>query len=269
MNSDSKNLDSIVSKALLFVAIAWLINATLILFFDSTEKSGQFGDTFGAINALFSGLAFVGLIYAILLQRQDIKIQSQELKATVEEFKVQNQTLKKQQFENTFFNMISLYSEVIKNLNIRRSSGAKDIDGRQVLTVMFDNFKRDWRASNGSESIEERYQILHKKQYPGVLGLCFRNLGEIIKFVDTSEINNKNFYVNILKAQLGLHELLLLFYYGFCHEQGISLKPFIEKYNLFDQLPINEVLEEEHLQRYDAKAFDEGINPQPQTNHSA
>ena len=29
------------------------------------EKQGQFGDQFGAVNALFSGLAFAGLIFTI------------------------------------------------------------------------------------------------------------------------------------------------------------------------------------------------------------
>ena len=39
---------------------------------------GTFGDMFGAINALFSGLAFVGVIYAILLQQTQIKDTNKE-----------------------------------------------------------------------------------------------------------------------------------------------------------------------------------------------
>ncbi len=48
---------------------------------------GQFGDLFGAVNALFSGLAFAGLIYAILLQREDLALQRTELELTREELK--------------------------------------------------------------------------------------------------------------------------------------------------------------------------------------
>ena len=33
---------------------------------------GQFGDKFGAANALFSGLAFAGIIITLLLQRRDL-----------------------------------------------------------------------------------------------------------------------------------------------------------------------------------------------------
>ncbi len=46
-----------------------------------TEK-GQFGDMFGVVNALFSGLAFAGVIYAILLQRKELQLQRQELELT-------------------------------------------------------------------------------------------------------------------------------------------------------------------------------------------
>ncbi len=44
--------------------------------------SGQVGDTFGAVNALFSGLAFAGVIYAILLQKQELQLQRRELEET-------------------------------------------------------------------------------------------------------------------------------------------------------------------------------------------
>jgi len=40
---------------------------------------GTFGDMFGAVNALFSGLAFAGVVYAILLQREDLELQKQDL----------------------------------------------------------------------------------------------------------------------------------------------------------------------------------------------
>lgn len=35
---------------------------------DSWTDRGTFGDMFGAVNTLFSGLAFAGVIYAIFLQ---------------------------------------------------------------------------------------------------------------------------------------------------------------------------------------------------------
>ncbi|WP_340121966.1 type II toxin-antitoxin system HicB family antitoxin [Methylobacter svalbardensis] len=55
------------------------------LFFTSWEERGQFGDLFGSVNALFSGLAFVALIYTIHLQRQELSLQRIELKLQREE----------------------------------------------------------------------------------------------------------------------------------------------------------------------------------------
>jgi hypothetical protein len=56
------------------------------------DSRGQFGDMFGAVNSLFSGLAFAGLIFTILLQRREfarrrreLVLQRQELALTREE----------------------------------------------------------------------------------------------------------------------------------------------------------------------------------------
>jgi hypothetical protein len=51
----------------------------------SLESRGQFGDMFGATNALFSGFAFLGIIYTIYLQRNELSLQREELKLTRQE----------------------------------------------------------------------------------------------------------------------------------------------------------------------------------------
>jgi hypothetical protein len=53
------------------IVTLWLAFAILppVLGIDSA-LSGQFGDTLGAANSLFSGLALIGMAYAVVLQRQ-------------------------------------------------------------------------------------------------------------------------------------------------------------------------------------------------------
>ncbi|MDR6554663.1 hypothetical protein [Paenibacillus qinlingensis] len=47
-------------------------------------KRGTFGDMFGAVNSLFSGLAFAGIIYTIYLQRKELTLQREEIqKSTI------------------------------------------------------------------------------------------------------------------------------------------------------------------------------------------
>lgn len=45
-------------------------------------RRGTFGDMFGAVNAFFSALAFACVFYALILQRQDLRLQRQELEDT-------------------------------------------------------------------------------------------------------------------------------------------------------------------------------------------
>lgn len=61
------------------VLTLFLGNLCLIFLPYSKEARGTFGDQFGAVNALFSGLAFAGLIYTIILQRHDLKLQRRDL----------------------------------------------------------------------------------------------------------------------------------------------------------------------------------------------
>ena len=53
----------------------------------SVAKSGVFGDSFGLLNALFSGLAFAGVIVTILLQKNELQLQRRELRESREQFK--------------------------------------------------------------------------------------------------------------------------------------------------------------------------------------
>lgn len=53
--------------------------------FDTWADRGTFGDMFGAVNTLFSGLAFAGVIYAIFLQGKELELQREELKMTRDE----------------------------------------------------------------------------------------------------------------------------------------------------------------------------------------
>lgn len=88
----------------LFVFILGLAAVILISSFDQVmrkwfgldyEKSGQFGDQFGAVNALFSGLAFLGLIVTITFQTRDLRLQTEALKLQIEEFKEQKEEMRR------------------------------------------------------------------------------------------------------------------------------------------------------------------------------
>jgi hypothetical protein len=57
----------------------------MLYIFDKWETKAFFGEMFGSLDALFSGLAFAGLIYTIHLQRKDLQLQREELRLTRDE----------------------------------------------------------------------------------------------------------------------------------------------------------------------------------------
>lgn len=62
------------------VTLMWAVSAGLIIYsFQTWSERGQFGDAFGAVNSLFSGLAFAGVVLALLLQNHALSQQLVEV----------------------------------------------------------------------------------------------------------------------------------------------------------------------------------------------
>ena len=80
-------MKKIIVLTLVFVVVFPLYFIFVGNLYPDMVSRGQFGDLFGGLNTLFSGLAFGGVIYAILLQRKDLELQREELKLTREELK--------------------------------------------------------------------------------------------------------------------------------------------------------------------------------------
>lgn len=58
----------------------WFFSGLAIIYFiDDWGDRGTFGDLFGAVNALFSGLAFAGLLYSLFENKKQIMAQQEEL----------------------------------------------------------------------------------------------------------------------------------------------------------------------------------------------
>lgn len=87
MMKDPAEGERLVKLVFRFVAISWgaffLVWALYTVAHWSARfspaQAGQFGDTFGAVNALFSGLALTGVAYAVMLQHQELKLTNDQL----------------------------------------------------------------------------------------------------------------------------------------------------------------------------------------------
>lgn len=126
------------------------------------EVRGTFGDMFGGLNTLFSGFAFLGIIITILLQKKDLKLQSDELKLTRKEFEIQNDTLKTQKFENTFFNLLSIHHQIVENIDCDVEKEKKYKVKRGVKYPSFRKQIEDYLPKDEEDRVIE-YNIITKK----------------------------------------------------------------------------------------------------------
>ncbi|EOW9357498.1 hypothetical protein Q5N48_18985 [Vibrio cholerae] len=116
------------------VAIFLIYAASLILLTwpiseFSINKSGVFGDSFGALTSIFSGLAFAGVVWTIVSQREELKVTRDELK--------------NQGFENAFFQMLKLHNQIINEIdlvNTRKEAGVVRTAGRDCFVTFVNRF---------------------------------------------------------------------------------------------------------------------------------
>lgn len=119
---------------------------------------GVFGDKFGAVNSLFSGLAFTGIIWTLVLQRQDLKRQQREIAR-------QNATLRSQQFENSVFQLLGLHTSIVEKLII------KSHIGRDAFTYFIELLKvssPEFRIFHALRKLtrQENYELHRNKSIP-------------------------------------------------------------------------------------------------------
>lgn len=244
MKNEKKQAERL-SLAFLFVVIVlalWSGSWGLMKIFIEPQDRGQFGDQFGAVNALFSGLAFAALVYTIYLQRIEIR-------QTQDEMKEQNQTFALQTFESSFFSLLSQHNELINN--IRRTDmtrfGPDQKSGKILIEDAYVSYGSYWALRgivhpNNSQKIEMIENIFASvyTDFNFILGSYFRSLYRIFKFIDESNVINKKFYTDIVRSQFSDSELCLLYFNGLTN-RGKKFKFYIERYALLNNLPLNKI----------------------------
>jgi len=277
---------------LIIISIVWFVSIFVIesIYLDLNER-GIFGDSFGSINSLFSGLALGGIIYTIFQQKKELSLQRLEISKTREEFVTQNTTLRLQRFENTFFNLLNLHHQIVNSIDLdidRRKRAGKSLAEFMVSKAEYDVitikgrdvFKLKLEELNDILKTSNNYNSTYLKFYETIqtdFGHYFRNLYRIIKMVDETvfitkeeylrneefeneEFENANYsycykYTSMVRAQLSDYELLWLFY-NCLSDNGIEkFKPLIESYCLLKNMPKDKILNSSLLNEYKECAY--------------
>jgi hypothetical protein len=229
---------------------------------DDPQHWGQFGDYVGGLlNPTFSFLALLALLATLGLQMRELRHSVQELANSADALAKQNETLRLQTFEGTFFQTLRLHNDIVAAMEIPHRS----LKGRSC----FDHYASELHGTlinQGATKSVKNAGVLYDnfyRQNQSALGHYFRLLYNLVKFVDSASDVDKRFYTNLVRAQLSSAELLLLFYNCLSTLGQDKFKPLVEKYALLKTIPDDYSLpEEELLREYEVSAFG-GTYPEP------
>ena len=299
-NDGIKKLPLIISGAFVLVVSMWVLSLLIIIELFPDPKHmingvkdishltarGTFGDMFGAVNALFSGLAFAGLIIAIYMQRKELEYQREELELTrkefqkqTKEFEEQNKNLAIQRFENTFFSMVKLLNSIIDSISFEEviygavggfntaqlqymspAQRTRNNNGREVFTCfrkqLVVELKNITSIENFSDKVSEFF-LHHPYSADNYIGHYFKVIYSILKQIDQNKSLNfdeKKSYSNMLRSQLSCDELFLLFCNCLQRDEFILLKLLIEKYSFLKHF-YNFEISDEIMQNYQPRAY--------------
>jgi hypothetical protein len=196
------------------------------------SKAGTFGDFVGGfIGTIFTIVGLFLLYETLSLQRK--------------EFTESKRVFIKQQFDNTFFELIKVYRNIVDNISINTASG-------QLLGISFydnnmtglqNNFITQRALSYNRKTAVRDYQNFYV-QYKNITTVYFKTLYRIYALIDDSELHSedKRTYSKILRAQLTDSELFFIRYNAMT-EHGRKSAEYINKYNILKHLSHFELLE--------------------------
>lgn len=238
---------------------------------EARAEWGQLGDYFGGtLNPIFGFISVVGLFLTILYQSREMSLSTEELRNSAEALKAQNNAIRRQSFEQTFFAWLGTYRQILGEITYG------DEHGREALRIIWqpvlasesvsgwDNYLANEKTTALSDALlslqlgsinevgaehrpvisraaGEAWTALYKKNEVK-LDSFYRVLYRLLKWIDEQPAEllgekDRWLYVGIVRSQLSWIEMVFLFYNGMT-EKGAKFKPLIERYALFDNLTI-------------------------------
>lgn len=210
----------------------------------SMSSAAILGDSFGIVNALFSGLAFAGLIVTVLLQREELR-ESREI-------------FKAQKFEDAFYRLLDFYRNNLNEISITVEKNK--VNGIASLSHQLRKFQSISKAPSGasfsdsdSEKLFEKINniLVHQSRYLGTLESL---LSLVMKEVSNDKDNE--FYIKLISSQLTVHEVKYIFYRCLYMDTDSELVGLIDKTKLL-HFRINESdIPKQYINLYNEKHGD-------------
>lgn len=197
------------------------------------EKSASVGDFIGGLAGTIFALVGIVLLYETLsLQRR--------------EFTESRDVFIRQQFDNTFFQLLKLYQENVNNLKCYDIKG-NELNGKDFFDEQKDYLQKLFNSETTFSKNRKNAVIDFQKvyiRYQNYFSTYFRTLYRLYELVDNSPIKDidKKKYSKILRAQLSYSELFFIRYNAMT-DPGEKSIYHINKYNILKHLSNFELLE--------------------------
>ena len=157
------------------------------------DNLGVAGDFLaGTLNPIFAFLSFCLLLITINLQGKELKKSTKELKKSSKALKKQSKSLKIQNFENTFFNMISLHNEIVNSSSLSMLKKYFELIPEAVQSFRLNQIIPEERKKYFYKIGDLKVNIQEDKEYNGrkTLYQLFKILNQFIK--DNIKQNDNN-----------------------------------------------------------------------------
>lgn len=195
-----------VGLTIIAIGFPFLVN----YFFGDWAKSGTFGDTFGALNALFSGLAFAGVIVTILIQRNELNNQRIELQLQRTEMQETRKEFLTNRITNLVYSQLDRFEKCLSEFTITHNG--KTYIGNDAISFLDENKETVYR---GLDKSEEEIRKEMKDSIIKLLKLYTPNKSQIEKFAHNAynsiEVVKRLIYKTELKIE-DLNDIKNLFF---------------------------------------------------------
>ncbi|MBI9082076.1 MAG: hypothetical protein JEZ11_00680 [Desulfobacterales bacterium] len=258
----SKLSSRIYVLAVVIAIVLFTIIFGIVVWNNDLEKFSKLGNAYSILSSLFSALAFLGVVLAVYMQRQDLSNQRDELKLTRSEIRdqkimveKQNEIISSQIFEHTFFQMLHLHNSLVYSMKFECKNKENQVETHigkisfkyyyESFIAVLNKYRREF-PNNKVKMVEMSYEEWNETYQPNI-GYYFRNLYNIIKFVDSNKFfgkfkenqhKEKKVYIDLVRAHLSGYELLMQFFNSFAYP---NFKANIKKYDMIKGISKNEL----------------------------
>lgn len=197
---------------------------------------GQWGDSFGALNALFGALACIAVVATFWMQRQELNNQQEQIDKNQRQQHIQ-------QFESSFFQLLGLLRDLRKE--IRYTTGQDTVTGPEALKGFHDAFLKAigiqtfYDKKLTVEEVAAVYDKVTRTERENELGPYFRIIYTILRRISEDQLlsmDERHKYGNIVRSQLSTPEINLVGLNGLSSVSK-DFKKFIVEFRLLKYVP--------------------------------